>query len=139
MLRLTRNQLPFRVISRDFSFTSKRIMSQEMSLDELPLNRRIDGPVISSVKDVITKSMPSIFNLSIYNDSYKHEGHHGIGNSSNKTESHIRLEIISDEFSGLNLPNRHRMIYKILGNDMKKYDIHAVQLSTKTIAESNKS
>ena len=133
MLRLAKSPISTKIVSRGFSFTSKKIMSQDMKInDDIPLNKRIDGPVLCSVRDTITKSMPGLVNLSIYNDSYKHEGHDGIGNSSNKTESHIRLEIISDEFSGLNLPNRHRMIYKMLSHDMKKYDIHAVQLSTKT-------
>ena len=104
-------------------------------MSEIALNQRIDGPVITSVRETIIDSLPGLFNLAIFNDSYKHAGHHGIGNSENKTESHIRLEIISDDFKGLNLPSRHRMIYKLLADDMKKYDIHAVQLNTKTIEE----
>lgn len=138
MLKLVKIRFPVTPSQRTLGFnnTIRRFVTDNMS--DIASNQRIDGPVITSVKKTIIDSLPGLFNLTIFNDSYKHAGHHGIGDSSNKTESHIRLEIISDDFKGLNLPSRHRMIYKLLDKDMKNFDIHAVQLSTKTIEESKR-
>ena len=37
----------------------------------------------------------------------------------NKTESHFRLEIVSDVFEGKSLPARHRLVYSLLANELK--------------------
>lgn len=138
MFKLVRVRLPTTLSQRTFGINKTFRNFTTYNMSETALNQRIDGPVITSVRETIIDSLPGLFNLTIFNDSYKHEGHHGVAESANKTESHIRLEIISDDFKGLNLPSRHRMIYKLLDNDMKKFNIHAVQLNTKTIEESKR-
>lgn len=44
---------------------------------------------------------------------------------------HFAATIISSEFSGKNMIQRHRMVYKVLGDKMRQ-DIHALVLHTKT-------
>ena len=56
----------------------------------------------------------------------------------NRTESHMRLEIVSDKFQGMTLPARHRYIYDLLADAMKHYRIHALQLTTRTVEEQRK-
>lgn len=126
-----RNLTPIRYLSHT------RMTMNTLDSD-VPANQRTDGPAFTSMRGLLLQQFQSPSTVSIYNDSYKHAGHHGIGDSSNKTESHVRLEIVSSEFTGLNLPKRHRLIYKLLGDDMKKYDVHALQLSTKTPEEFEK-
>lgn len=125
------------VVGRNLVSVSAKMSKNNLN-SELAKNERTDGPVLTSVRKIIVESFPDLAQFQIYNDSYKHSGHHGIADSPNKTESHIKLEIVSDKFNGLSLPNRHRMVYKLLNDDMKKYHIHAVQLSTKTVEEYNK-
>lgn len=104
----------------------------------VPANQSVTGPAISSIKTRLVQSFPQASHMAIYNDSYQHVGHEGVASSPNKTESHIRIELVSDEFTGVKLPMRHRMVYKVIQEDMDKYQIHAVQLKTKTSKEIGK-
>ncbi|CAL9729056.1 bolA-like protein 1 [Monosporozyma unispora] len=106
---------------------------RRMSL--LPANQSIEGPAITSIKAKVHREFPTATHFAIFNDSYKHKGHEGVASSPNKTESHIRIELVSDKFEGVKLPMRHRMIYKLIGDEMEQYHIHAVQLKTKTPEE----
>lgn len=61
------------------------------------------GPIEASIISKITNEFkPSYFK--IVNDSHKHAHHAGIRGATNVTESHFRLEIISDVFDGKTLP-----------------------------------
>lgn len=56
-----------------------------------------------------------------------HAGHDGMG------ESHFRLKIVSDAFTGVSRPERHRMVYSALGGIMNI--IHALSIKALTEAE----
>lgn len=56
--------------------------------------------------------------------------------SDNVQESHFRLHIVSSSFENKSKPARHRMVYKVLDDELKMADgIHALQLSLKTPQE----
>ena len=59
----------------------------------------------------------------------KHEKSNGGG--------HFKLKIVSNNFNGKSLLERHKMIYSIL-EDMLKNEIHALSLKTLTIEEFKK-
>lgn len=107
-------------------------------LSYMSSNKGIDGPIIKTIIAKIQGNFPNMAHFAIYNDSYKHSHHKGIENSSNKNESHIRLEIVDDIFEGLNLLKRHRLIYTLLDNEIKLGNIHALQLTTRTVSEHTK-
>lgn len=123
-------QASSRLIS-NFAMSENILMKTKLT----PSNQSITGPVVTSVKSHVRENFPDLKHFEIFNDSYKHMGHAGIAHSSNQQESHLRLELVSDRFKGLSLPNRHRLVYAAISNDMKKYNIHAIQLKTKTIEE----
>ena len=50
------------------------------------------------------------------------------------TNDHFNVMIISKSFEGLNLIERHRLVYKILDNMVTK-EIHALQLKTLTLEQ----
>jgi stress-induced morphogen len=52
------------------------------------------------------------------------------------TKDHFEVEVISDEFEGVTLIKRHRMIYDALGEKMDG-PIHALTLETKTFDEAS--
>ncbi|MEY4717533.1 MAG: hypothetical protein RL563_151 [Pseudomonadota bacterium] len=71
--------------------------------------------------------------LEIIDHSAAHAGH--AGNRSGG--GHYNVTIISNEFEGKSLVQRHQLIYKALG-DMMKQEIHALGINALTPSENNK-
>lgn len=93
------------------------------------------GPIEQIIRRKITESLqPTV--LEIYNDSKLHAHHVGMRGSSNTIESHFRLKIVSQAFENKSKPMRHRLVYKLLADEMSMINgVHAIQLSTKTPKE----
>ena len=64
--------------------------------------------------------------LDIEDDSAKHAGHAGARSGG----GHFNVRIVSKEFSGKSLVQRHRMVYDALGDAMQQ-DIHALSIQAK--------
>ncbi|KNE59801.1 hypothetical protein AMAG_05260 [Allomyces macrogynus ATCC 38327] len=93
------------------------------------------GSVAAQIHDKITAAcQPTV--LDIIDDSRKHAGHAAMKGLAAK-ETHFRVTIVSDAFAGKPLLQRHRMIYGILGDELRA-GLHALQLATKTPAEMEK-
>ncbi|KGR16657.1 BolA protein [Candida albicans L26] len=101
------------------------------------LHSETPGPIESSIISKITNEFKPLY-FKIDNDSHKHAHHAGIRGAKNKTESHFRLEIVSDVFEGKSLSARHRLVYSLLANELKNDGVHALQMKTKTPEEINK-
>jgi len=65
--------------------------------------------------------------LEVVNESYKHNVPEG-------SESHFKVTVVSDEFSGKMLLARHRMVNNILADELAN-SIHALVLHTISIEE----
>jgi len=48
------------------------------------------------------------------------------------TMDHYRLQIISQQFSGMNRLDRNRLVYQALHDPMKDGRIHAIEIQSKT-------
>ena len=68
--------------------------------------------------------------LELTDDSAKHAGHAGAASGG----GHFQLFIVSEQFAGLGLLARHRLIYDALG-PMMRQDIHALAIVAKTQTE----
>lgn len=68
--------------------------------------------------------------LQLDDESYKHVGHEGARDG----HGHYRLLIVSDVFAGMNQLQRHRCVYKALG-ELMKTDIHALNIEAYTAEE----
>jgi BolA protein len=68
--------------------------------------------------------------LDIEDESHKHAGHAGAQSG----KGHFNVSIVSDKFAGKTLIQRHRMVYKALGDYMET-DIHALSISAYTPEE----
>lgn len=110
-----------------------RTMSTNASPTRL-IHSESPGPIEQSILTKVQTELQPTY-LKIVNDSAKHAHHAGIQGAANKTESHFRLEIISDKFAGKTLPARHRLVYSLLDDEIKNQGIHALQMKTKTEAE----
>lgn len=72
------------------------------------------------------KRLTEVFNpetLGVEDESYMHKGHEGAKDG----RGHYRVLIISEAFADKNLLERHRMVYKALG-EMMHLDIHALAI-----------
>ena len=75
--------------------------------------------------DRITKTLTARFTpLELDVENFSHE--HNVPKGS---DSHLRVRIIAQEFEGLLMVKRHRLIYAALGEEMQN-GLHALQLQT---------
>jgi BolA protein len=94
-----------------------------------------NGPIARRIREKVTNALEPR-ELQIWNDSHKHSHHQAMRGADNVTESHFRLLIVSDKFSGKTQPARHRMVYGLLDEELKQQNgVHALQLQTKTLQE----
>ena len=61
--------------------------------------------------------------LGVEDESHLHEGHAGARDG----RGHFRVLIVADDFTDKSLLQRHRMVYKALG-DLMRTDIHALSI-----------
>ncbi len=84
------------------------------------------GPVERAVTDKLNGHFAAQF-LQVTNESYMHSVPEG-------SESHFKLVIVSDQFDGQRLVQRHQSIYRLLADDLAG-PIHALALHTYTPSE----
>lgn len=68
--------------------------------------------------------------LEIYDDSQSHAGHGGAASGG----GHFYATVVSAEFEGKNLVQRHRLVYQTLG-DLMQTEIHAFSIKAFTTDE----
>ena len=77
--------------------------------------------------DLITKKLTEAFapqSLNVVDESHQHEGHAG---SRPGGQTHFRVYIVSDAFKGKTRIERHRMINKILSDNLAG-GVHALAI-----------
>ncbi|KAF3925479.1 hypothetical protein ABW21_db0209705 [Orbilia brochopaga] len=93
---------------------------------------------LTPMEDTIRSKVTEALNprtLEIHNDSHRHAHHQAMQGVTSK-ETHFRLVVVSDEFTGKGLRARHQLIYNLLKDEMaQEGGIHALQLTTRTLAE----
>ena len=84
------------------------------------------GPVEQSIYDSVTGQFePELLQLN--NESHMHSVPPG-------SESHFKLVLVSEQFEGLRLVQRHQLIYQLLADQLAG-PVHALALHTYTVAE----
>jgi len=71
--------------------------------------------------------------IEIIDDSAAHAGHGG----NRRGGGHFNVTVVSEQFEGKSLVQRHQLVYRILG-DMMKEEIHALGINALTPSENNK-
>lgn len=87
-----------------------------------------------SVKDTLTQKLREAFapeSLDVIDESNLHEGHAG---HSGRSETHFRVNIVSEAFAGKSRIDRHRMINDLLAAELKG-GVHALALKAKAPGE----
>jgi BolA family transcriptional regulator, general stress-responsive regulator len=70
--------------------------------------------------------------LELIDESAQHAGHAGAQPGG---QTHWRLSIVSERFSGQNVVARHRMVYQALG-ELMQHPIHALAITARSPDES---
>ncbi|KAH9083509.1 bola-like protein [Lactarius deliciosus] len=92
-----------------------------------------DTPVQRVIHDKLTTLLqPSV--LTITNDSWQHRHHAAMRDQGGNGETHFSVRVVSEEFVGKTMMQRHRMIYAALSEELKN-GLHALTLNAKTEAE----
>mgnify|MGYP000259433835 CR=1 FL=1 len=81
--------------------------------------------LIQQIEDKIIAAFDP-HHLEVENESHNHSG--------NRTDSHFRLVIVSDEFDGVRLIGRHRKVNALMADELAN-GIHALALHTFTLKE----
>ncbi len=82
---------------------------------------------------VLEQGLSPLF-LEVEDFSHRHRGHDGYREGG---ESHFNVVLVCDCFEGMALPERHRMVYELLADEIKN-GLHALQLKTLTHFEAKK-
>ncbi|QGR03892.1 BolA family transcriptional regulator [Ehrlichia ruminantium] len=87
--------------------------------------------IIQKIKNKVTSTL-NVLSLEIIDESIKHTGHnfHSISNI-----SHIKIILVSDDFTGMIKINRQRLLHKILYSEIKL--IHSISFHLYTHKEYN--
>ena len=86
--------------------------------------------IVEQIKNLLESNL-NIYSISIYDLGHKHKNHNHDGGG------HYKINLISNDFENISLLDRHKKIYMIL-KDMIKKEIHAVSLNLLTIKEYSK-
>ncbi|KAI9830177.1 MAG: hypothetical protein M1826_004979 [Phylliscum demangeonii] len=89
------------------------------------------GTIENAIRTKITAALqPS--RLEIHNDSHLH-AHHQAMQGVTSRETHFRLTIVSTAFAPHRAPARHRMVYRVLKEELDQAGgIHALQIQART-------
>ncbi|KAL1366993.1 hypothetical protein HN51_021038 [Arachis hypogaea] len=86
------------------------------------------------IKEKLEKELDPV-ELEVEDVSYQHAGHAGVRGSGDG-ETHFNLRVVSKEFEGKSLVKRHRLIYKLLDDELQS-GLHALSIVAKTPSEVN--
>ena len=82
------------------------------------------GPVAQQITNKLTQAFSPV-SLNVIDESHIHAGHAG---ARPEGETHFKVEIVSEAFSGKGLVERHRMINKTLA-ELLADRVHALAIS----------
>lgn len=83
------------------------------------------GPIHLNIQKKLTDTLNPT-TLEIINESHLHANHQAMKNVTSK-ETHFSVSIVSDQFEGKTILQRHRLIYQLLDDELK-----AVRLGLET-------
>jgi BolA protein len=87
-----------------------------------------------TMKERIERRLTEAFQpqrLDVIDESHKHSGHAGAREGG---ETHFRVRVVSDAFTGKRQVERHRLVYEALKAEMAER-VHALALTTSTPEE----
>ena len=90
-------------------------------------NTTTAGPIQMAIQQVLTEKLSPV-HLEVLNESFMHNVPKG-------SESHFKVLVVSNQFEGLPLIKRHRLVNEIVKQKLQDRFPHALSLETKTQAQ----
>jgi BolA-like protein 1 len=84
------------------------------------------GPIEVKIRECLQKLNPK--HLEVVNESYMHNVPKG-------SESHFKVLVVSEEFKGLQLIKRHRMVNGLVKEALQEDFVHALSIEAKAPEE----
>ncbi len=109
--------------------TMKRFQKEIYQSQERINLRDLRRKMINKIKELLSKNL-NISELDILDESPNHGGYNG-------SVTHVKIIVISDDFTELKLLDRHKLVYKAM--DTLVSQIHAISIIAKTPYEWSKS
>lgn len=81
------------------------------------------NPIETSIREKLSQELQPV-HLDVMNESYMHNVPKG-------SESHFKVVVVSEKFTGLPLIKRHRLVNHVLGEELEK-SVHALSITAKT-------
>ena len=88
------------------------------------------GPVSQFLDEKLREAFTPL-SLEILNESHLHAGHHG---HTGAGETHLRIKIVADAFTGMNRVARHRAVYDVAKPKIDE-GLHACAIEAKAPGE----
>lgn len=80
---------------------------------------------MAMIRDRLNNALSPV-SLEIIDESHKHAGHASAGGA-----GHFIVKIVSNDFEGKSLIQRHRMVYDAV-NDLMQTEVHALSIQADT-------
>ena len=84
----------------------------------------IVGPIYKLISSKVKNEFKNLKHFDLINESGNH--------SKGRAESHFKLIVVSDDFNGVPLIERHRKINDLFKTELLSGDIHALSIIAKT-------
>ena len=92
------------------------------------------GTIMTSISERITRKLTEAFapqDLKVIDESHQHQGHGGWREGG---ETHFRVDIVSEAFSGKSRLERHRLVNAALAQELADR-VHALAIAAKASGE----
>ncbi|XP_053699050.1 bolA-like protein DDB_G0274169 [Sabethes cyaneus] len=86
-------------------------------------------PVENAIREGLTSNLKPV-HLEVVNESYMH-------NVPKEAETHFKVLIVSEQFEGVTLIKRHRLVNEIVRKKLEGNFVHALSIEAKTPAQWN--
>jgi BolA-like protein 1 len=94
----------------------------------------VKGSLRDSIREKLNRILKPVY-LDIIDDSSSHAEHEAMRQNFGFLETHFKIYIVSDAFLAKSPVQRHRMVYELIGEELKSKGLHAVNIVTKTPKE----
>lgn len=92
------------------------------------------APIAAAIQAKLTAALAPA-HLRLHDDSHRHTKHAAAPDRTKSGgETHFRVEVVSDRFTGLSRVDRHRLVNEILADEFAA-GVHALSIDAKTPAE----
>jgi BolA protein len=99
------------------------------------------GPIEMAIGDKLRKAFAPQ-SLDVVNESHLHAGHHHVASGHDETfdgkgETHFRVRIVADAFTGQSRVERHRAVNAVLAEELKGA-VHALAIEPSAPGETTR-